>query len=85
MLNGLQSLTNTVNQIGSIISTKLSPNQSLSIQSDLMQLNFKQTFANDFKQNLETSVGAITMPSDNCATLNLDKKACENSLITSQV
>ena len=85
MLISFQALSTTLSQIGSIISTKLSANQSIQLQAGLMELIFKRTIANEFKAELGLSEGNIETPSTLCEAFNFNYISRSNTLLSSQV
>ena len=86
LLNTFHALETISTQIGIVISNKLSLNQSLHIQSELMEMNYKKSYINNFLDNyLDMSEGSIKISSSLCSSLNLDADSCSSTSLTSQV
>jgi hypothetical protein len=85
-LNTFQALESILSKLGSIISYKLSFNQSLQIKSNQMEINYRKAYTQNFLNNyLDMSQGSILVTSSLCSSLNLDVDQCSNTIITSQV
>ena len=87
LLNTFHALETISTQIGIVISNKLSLNQSLHIQSELMEMNYKKSYINNFLENYldYLSQGSIKISSSLCSSLNLDADSCSSTSLTSQV
>ncbi len=85
-MNTFQGLESILDKLGGIISKKLSLNQNLKIQSDLMEMNYRKAYTQNFSNHyLDKKQGSVLVTSSLCLSLNLDADSCSNTLITSQV